>query len=449
MTDYVSIADSLATDIEAGRLKVGDRLPPQRDFAYARGIAASTASRVYAELARRGLVSGEVGRGTFVSGPPPPPPPAGVPLYETRDDRIDLELNYSVPPELPGMVAPVVQGLLEPQALAAALQASAVRGSEEIRHQLAAVMAMDGWRPDPAGIALAGNGRQAIAAALSALAPAGGRIGVERMTYPVAKVKIARLGLRAVPLAMDLDGVLPEAIDEAHDAGPLHGLYLQPTLHNPLGVTMSADRRAAIGAVLRRLGIVAIEDRVYAFLHESAPAPLAAHAPDHAIVVDSLSKRVAPGLTLGFLSTPSRLRDSVATALRTGGWRPQTYALMAASRIVAAGLVDTLVATRRRDAAARQALARGKLAGFDLRGDPRAYHLWLDLPAGWRADTFVAAVSRRGVAVMPAAAFAAGPGHAPNAVRLALASPPMEILSAGLDILAATARGDPDDVIVE
>ncbi len=80
-----------------------------------------------------------------------------------------------------------------------------------------------------------------------------------------------------------------------------------------------------------------------------------------------------------------------------------------------------------RDAAARQALVRDRLAGFSLRGDPRSYHLWFELPEGWRAETFVAAAWRRGVAVMPAAPFAAGPRHAPNAVRLAPASPPMSL----------------------
>ena len=56
--------------ILSGTYRPGERLPPQRDFAYARGIAVSTASRVYAELARRGLTAGEVGRGTYVRSDP-------------------------------------------------------------------------------------------------------------------------------------------------------------------------------------------------------------------------------------------------------------------------------------------------------------------------------------------------------------------------------------------
>ena len=66
--EYLKLADTIAAEIADGTLKPGDRLPPQRSFAYERKIAVSTASRVYAELLRRGLVVGEVGRGTFISG---------------------------------------------------------------------------------------------------------------------------------------------------------------------------------------------------------------------------------------------------------------------------------------------------------------------------------------------------------------------------------------------
>ncbi len=70
MRDYRTVADEVAAEIERGVLEPGRRLPPQREFAHQRGIAASTASCVYAELTRRGLVIGEVGRGTFVLNAP-------------------------------------------------------------------------------------------------------------------------------------------------------------------------------------------------------------------------------------------------------------------------------------------------------------------------------------------------------------------------------------------
>src|SRR5215203_4261217 len=87
---YMKLADGVAAEIGAGRLKAGDRLPPQRAFAYERGIAVSTASRVYSELLRRGLV-GEVGRGTFISGQSLR---GAAAAKKPGNARVDLEFNY-------------------------------------------------------------------------------------------------------------------------------------------------------------------------------------------------------------------------------------------------------------------------------------------------------------------------------------------------------------------
>src|SRR4249920_432441 len=99
---YAQLADSIAADIAAGRLKPGDRLPPQRSFAYERKIAVSTASRVYTELLRRGLVVGEVGRGTFISGQARR---GFTALTESRGARIDLEVNYPLLPTQSALIA--------------------------------------------------------------------------------------------------------------------------------------------------------------------------------------------------------------------------------------------------------------------------------------------------------------------------------------------------------
>ncbi len=63
---YRAIADALASDIRAGRLPVGTRLPTHRDLAWNLKVTVGTVTRAYAEAQRRGLVTGEVGRGTYV-----------------------------------------------------------------------------------------------------------------------------------------------------------------------------------------------------------------------------------------------------------------------------------------------------------------------------------------------------------------------------------------------
>ncbi|GAA1217553.1 PLP-dependent aminotransferase family protein [Prauserella alba] len=430
--DYRVIAEGVAADIAAGRLRVGERLPPQRRFARDHGIATSTASRVYTELTRRGLVVGEVGRGTFVrAAVPPVDPPGGEPAGA----RVDLELNF---PSLPGQSELLTRGLsgaLRPDAFDAASAPVPVGGTAEARRVAAGLLG----DVDPDGVLFTGNGRQAIAAAIAALVPTGGRLGVEALTYPVVRGLAGNRGVTLVPLDVDEDGMRPDALEQA----AVDAVYVQPALQNPLGSTMPAERKEEFAEVVRDRGVPVIEDRVNAFLCDEPQ--LADHIPECTVVVDSLSKRIAPGLTLGLVAAPASRRDGVARALRSGGWAATGFALDAATRWIGDGTVAELVRGKRADAARRQELMRSRLDGFAIRADPRAYHCWWELPVPWRADTFVAAAARHGIAISPAASFTIDEGHAPSAVRLALAAPAESVLAASLDVLARLARGGPDD----
>jgi DNA-binding transcriptional MocR family regulator len=309
---FRALADELAAEIAIGRLRPGDRLEPQRDFAYRRGIAASTAARVYAELRRRGLTGGEVGRGTYVRSGFERLDPA---LAEPPSAAVDLELNFPILPEQGELLARSLAGLLQADAFGQALRPVGARATDRARVAVAAFLSRSGWYPEPDGILFAGNGRQAIAAVLSALARPGDRIGVEALTYPVVRAIAARLGLTLVPIACDQQGLCPDALEAAHRAAPLRAVYLQPVLHNPLGLGMGPERRAALAALLARTGLVAVEDAIYAFLADEPP--LAALAPAQTVVVDSLSKRLAPGLTLGLVAAPPALVDGIAAAVRS------------------------------------------------------------------------------------------------------------------------------------
>ena len=79
---YLAIAEALSGDVKSGRLRPGDRLPTHRDLAYRLGVTVGTVTRAYAEAARRGLVGGEVGRGTYVRDTRPA-------SFSALDDRSD------------------------------------------------------------------------------------------------------------------------------------------------------------------------------------------------------------------------------------------------------------------------------------------------------------------------------------------------------------------------
>jgi DNA-binding transcriptional MocR family regulator len=442
-TDYRRLADAMAAEIATGRLRPGARLDPVRRYAYGRGIAVSTANRVYAELARRGLVAGEVGRGTFVRAGLAAPPLA----EPGRPGVIDFEFNFPAVPGQAEALAEALRGAIAPDRAAEAMRPVGAAGHEAARQASARHLARAGWAPSPEQILFTGGGRQAIAAALAACASAGDRVGIEAMTYPAVKAAALRLALVLVPLAMDAEGVTPEAVEAATRAGPLKAIYLQPVIHNPTGATMAEPRRRALAALATREDITLIEDAVFGFLDDAPTPPLIALAPDRVLLVDGLSKRASPGLSSGFIVAPSpALRRKVAAAIRAGAWHASPIGLAAATAWMESGLLRRLEAQKRLDAQTRQAVLRAGLDGHALHGDPRAYHLWLDLPDPWRSDAFATAAARHGVAVTPSSAFASQPGHAPNGVRIAFSSPSLAAMEQGVAVLAALLAAGPESV---
>lgn len=236
-----------------------------------------------------------------------------------------------------------------------------------------------------------------------------------------------RLGITVVPIESDEADPTPQSLRAVHRTTPLRAVYLQPTLHNPLGVTIPEQRRADLADLLRQHDLYVIEDSIYAFL-DPEPTPLAART--HPTAPSSLTA-CPSGSRLASHSGSrhrQRLSPTVAASLRSGTWTAPRFAL---------------------DAAARQQVAREHLAGFAFQADPRAYHCWWELPEPGRAETFVAAAARRDIAVTLAAAFAIGSRHPPNAIRLALATPAIPTLSSALDTLATLARSTPEDTGIE
>ncbi|MCX4763546.1 PLP-dependent aminotransferase family protein [Streptomyces sp. NBC_01275] len=441
MGDFLGIADRIADDIASGRLRPGQQLPPQRWFARRHRIAPSTAGRVYGELVRRGLVVGEVGRGTFVRAAPAAA--QGRALIEAATAApVNLELNYPSAPGQSELLAPALAALTRPDVLADVMRPAAAAGTASAREAAVGLLALPGWRPDPAQVLFTGNARQAIAAVLASLVRPGGRVGVEELTYPLVKEIAGRLGVVLVPLAGDEEGVRPDALAAAHRAAPLSALYLQPTLHNPTSLTVSERRLRRLGEQAADLGLPVVEDRIWSFLHPDA-VPLAAYAPGLTHVVDGLSKRVAPGLTVGFLVVPEQRVEAVGAAVRSGGWSAGRFALEAAVRWAEEGVVRRLVEEKRADVARRQRILHHRLDGFVVRTDPRAYFAWWELPAPWRADTFAAAAAAHGIAVTPGTAFAVDPHRTPNAVRLGLASASPEELAWALRVLVGVAERGP------
>jgi DNA-binding transcriptional MocR family regulator len=414
---YLAIAEAIAEDIAVGRLPEDTRLPPHRDLASRLGVTVGTVSRAYSELARRRLICGEVGRGSFVrcgGVAPSETPPSGA---------IDLSRNAPTAGPHEAALADSLRRIAERPRLFEHLGYAPSSGLRRHRQAGAAWLARVGLEVAPERIVMCSGAQQGLVLALAALQPQG-PILMEAVTY-CGLIEAARLLRRPVePVALDGEGMRPDALEEAARRTGARLVVLVPTLHNPTNAVMSEERRKTIAELARALDLTVIEDDVYGYVPTDRPPPIAAFAPERTLYVASASKALAPGLRVAWMAAPEALvprLDDAAHAFNLS--RPPLMDEIAADWIES-GAADRLVRWQRQEAEARQRLAAEALQGLVLRGHPASFHVLVELPEPWRSEAFAAAARERGVTVVPLTAFSLSPEPQLQAVRVSLSAAP-------------------------
>lgn len=445
---YRAVANALEADIRTGRLAPGARLPTQRALADHLGVTLGTATRAYAEAERRGLVESTVGRGTFVrqarttsgfrfDADAFPVMGADIPGHaalaiersETleRAGLIDLSANYPVEQNLGPALAPVLaeMGGDEPQRLNSVAVYQSANGRDAHRAAGAAWLARLGLAVDPANVVVIPGTQGGLTLALDALARPGDVVLTETLTWPGFAALARHRQLHVEAVAMDEHGLRPDALAAAARSTGARVVYCMPTLHNPTSVTMPEDRRRDILAVAATEGLTLIEDDVYGALQDDPLPPLAALDPTHAVYVTSLSKCVAPGLRIGYLTCPPRLLFAITESLRTTLLMACSITAEIGTRLIESGRIKDAAHQQREAAKRRQLVAARALPHDGVQTAANSFQLWLRLPEPWLSSAFVKEALTRGVGLSEGSVFTVD-GHDPRAVRLSLCAAPDE-----------------------
>ena len=395
---HQALMAALREEIRSGRLNPGDRLPAQRDLSEAIGVAVGTIARVYRDAGAEGLIRSTVGRGSyvarradaFVTAAGSAPAAAG-PI----DLRINQGLSAFDPPLAPALRALADAGCQD-------LLTYHDHGGERGHRQAAA-----GWlkgcgveRPAER-IVLTAGAQNALILSLAACARPGQAVLTEELTYPGLREAADMLGLDLVPVAMDGQGLDPDALEAAlyaHRHAAV--LYTSPTIHNPTTTTQPEDRRRRIAALVARHGLWIVEDDIHRLYADEAPAPYAALLPERTFFIATLSKVVCSGLRLAFLAPPEACLRLVLRRILATHWAMSPLSAEIGARWIRDGTAAATLAAKRAEARARQAIARDILGRHAQPTQGASLCSWIELGPGWTSDGFVAAALGEGVALL-------------------------------------------------
>jgi DNA-binding transcriptional MocR family regulator len=444
---YLSLADQFARAIHDGRLQNGERLPTHRALADQLKLSVQTVSRAYEELIRRGLVSGEIGRGSFVQTQRREPEPPYLP--ERPGEVVDLSI-----------LKPVCEVMhLERMKEALAWLAETLPASSALsfrpnmvfpRHRAIAVewLRLCGIDVSPQNISVTNGATAAMTVALMSVAPPGSTVATEAIGHHTL-VPLARyLGFNLEGLPIDDNGIRPESLDEACRHSDIRAVFVQPSVINPTATLMGSVRRAELAEVARKHDIAIIENDVLGPLVEDRAPPLAYFAPERTLYVTSFTKVTVPGLRIGYLAAPDRHVAAVANRHLVSNWMATPMVAEIASKWVSDGTAMELVRWQRAALRRRQEIAAEVLGEIRYRAQRDGLHLWLELPDDRSEEGFVAQARLQGVAIAPGQSFRIADAPWKPAVRISLGSTTEGELRAGLGVVTKLLLGDPEHLLL-
>jgi 2-aminoadipate transaminase len=282
---------------------------------------------------------------------------------------------------------------------------------------------------------------------------------IEQDTYQGALTRLNRLGVHAIGIPLDGEGMRMDALAAALDDLKRRRIrakyiYTIPTVQNPTGTILSEARRRELLRLAAQHGVPIFEDDCYADLIWDGRRPPALHAmSEHGgvIHIGSFSKSIAPALRVGYIIADWELLARML-ALKTdagSGALEQMVLGEFCPKNFAEHVPQLTRALRKKLETLMQALNEqfGTAAEFD---EPRGgIFLWVKLPDAVDTQKLFEPALAAGVAINPGAEWSTDQGHAKSRMRLCFANPSHAAIRAGVALLAEVCRrefGVPDRI---
>jgi 2-aminoadipate transaminase len=328
---------------------------------------------------------------------------------------------------------------------------SGPQGYRPLRDFLAAKLARDaGMRASADDILIVSGSLQALDLVNGALLSRGDTVIVERDNYQGTLTRFQRLGVNAIGIPLDENGLRIDALEAAladlarRNIRPKF-IYTIPTVQNPTGTVLPEDRRTALLALADAHGVPIVEDDCYADLTWSGTRPRALHAmgkSENVIHIGSFSKTIAPALRVGFVVAPWQIMSRML-ALKTDAGSGALEQMVLAEYCAANFNTHVPVlrkALRRKLDILREALAEQFGTAAEFGDPPGGIFLWVKLPDNVDTVKLAQAALAQGIAINPGPDWSTDAAHSRSRMRLCFASPSHEDIRDGIARLADICR---------
>lgn len=413
-----ALAEAIADAISTGALAAGARLPTHRELAADLGLAVATVSKAYSIVGRRNLITGEVGRGTFVSSDPRWP--ALTDPDGEAANAVDLRVCMAPAVSQDVALAAAVEDVIRAGGAKSFLRYPLPGGSPSQRSAAASWLARH-WSEASANETLVtAGGHQALAVALAASAAPGETVLCEPLTYAGAAQLAHVMGIKIKSVATDGEGVIPEAVDDAAARFDARAIMVIPTFQNPTTTSMPAKRRDQLAMVALRRGLKVIENCIACDVLDDPPATVCSRLPHATFLIGSLAKSVCVSLRVGFVRCPSELVTRAEQALQSLTLANSPLIQEVGAVLISNGRADELRHKVGAELEARYRMVRQVFADLPFSGHARCPHVWVPVADAAAVPDVAATLARQGIWVATQRDFAIGPDAGPAGLRLAL-----------------------------
>lgn len=413
-----ALAEAIADAIATGALTTGARLPIHRELAADLGLAVATVSKAYSIVGRRNLITGEVGRGTFVSTGPRWPTLTDVD-GETAN-AVDLRVCMAPAVAQDVALAAAVEDVIRAGGAKSFLRYPIPGGTAAHRAAAASWLTRHWADVGTDDVVVTAGGHQAVSVALATAASPGETVLCEPLTYAGLEQLAPVMGIKMVPVDADDDGPIAESIRENAERHSAVAFFTIPTFQNPTAVSMSAGRRDEIAEICEQMKLKVIENCIASDVLDNPPATICARIPDRTFMIDSLSKSVCVSLRIGFLRCPTGDVAKAEKMLQSLTLANSPLMAEVGSLLIADGRADELRHKVGAEIEARHRLVRQTFAGLPFAGHPRCPHVWVPVASAEVLPDLVAALARQGIWVATTRDFAVGHDGGAPGLRIAL-----------------------------